>query len=489
MAAPAPRTKIVATLGPASRSPDVIRALVRAGMSIARLNFSHGSVDDHARTVANLRAVSAELDTPVTILQDLQGPKIRVGELPDGAITLVDGETVTLLPAGAYEGRPGSVPIDYPDLATDASAGARVLLDDGLLELRVEDIAPPAIRCRVVTGGRLASRKGVLLPDTDVGLPSITQKDERDLAFGLSLDVDWIALSFVRRADDIRALKSLLDRHGARIPVLAKIEKPQAVDNLDAILAEVDGLMVARGDLGVEMRPEKVPMIQKRIIRACNQRGIPVITATQMLESMIREARPTRAEASDVANAIIDGTDCVMLSGESAVGRYPVRAVEMMARIAREVEPSVRWTHHAPAESDETHAVAQAIEAIDRTLALGCIAAFTLTGYTARLVSAQRPRAPVIALTPSRKVYHELNLLWGVKPLLIDHEARTLERLLRLAETTLRERGLAAPGDRVLIVAGMPVGEPRGTNLVKIHTMGAAAGESSGAESGAIIKP
>jgi len=352
-----------------------------------------------------------------------------------------------------------------------------VLLDDGLIELQVEAVDPPAVRCRVVTGGLLKSRKGVLFPDTELSVPSITEKDERDLAFGIEQDVDWVALSFVRQADDVRALKDRLARAGAQIPVLAKIEKPQAVDNLDAILGEVHGLMVARGDLGVEMSPEKVPMIQKRIIRACNQRGTPVITATQMLESMIREARPTRAEASDVANAIIDGTDCVMLSGESAVGRYPVRAVEMMARIAREVEPGVSWTHHPPAETDDTHAMAQAINAIDRTLTLRCITAFTMSGYTARLASAQRTRAPVVALTPTPKAYHALNLLWGVRPLLITHDARTVEDLLALAERALVERRLAAPGDRVLVVAGLPMGQPRGTNLVKIHTIAGMMGQ------------
>jgi len=466
-----PRTKIVATLGPASRSAEVIRRLVHAGVSVARLNFSHGSYDDHARTVATLREVSSELDTPVTILQDLQGPKIRVGQLADDGLSLAEGDTLALVPEGEAAGQAGAVPVDYPRLAEEVRPGAQVLLDDGLIELRVDEVTPPAVRCRVVTGGLLQSRKGVLFPDTELSVPSITEKDERDLAFGIEQDVDWIALSFVRTADDVRALKARLARAGARIPVLAKIEKPQAVDNLDAILGEVQGLMVARGDLGVEMRPEQVPMIQKRIIRACNKRGIPVITATQMLESMIREARPTRAEASDVANAIIDGTDCVMLSGESAVGRYPVRAVEMMARIAREVEPDVVWTHHPPAETDDTHAMAQAINAIDRTLTLRCITAFTMSGYTARLASAQRTRAPVVALTPTRKVYHALNLLWGVRPLLIAGEARTVEDLLALAERTLVERQLAAPGDRVLIVAGLPMGQPRGTNLVKIHTI------------------
>ena len=323
-----------------------------------------------------------------------------------------------------------------------------------------------------MAGGVLKSRKGVVLPNVALTIPAMTEKDYQDLEFGILQDVDWIALSFVRRAADICVLKSFLAAKGAQIPVLAKIEKPQAVENLDEILDEVNGLMVARGDLGVEMSPEKVPMTQKRIIRACNVRGIPVITATQMLESMIHEPRPTRAEASDVANAILDGTDGVMLSGESAVGMYPVRAVEMMARIAREVEPDVQPISRPRAEEDATHALAHAITAIDRTVSLRCIVAFTSRGYSARLVAAERLQTAVIALTPSRKTYHGLNLLWGVKPVLTTRIANNFEDLLFLTETTLRERGLVNPGDKVLIVAGLPMGQTGGTNLVKIHSIG-----------------
>jgi pyruvate kinase len=400
----------------------------------------------------------------------LQGPKIRIGQLPQGEITLAEGAALSLWPIENYHGQVDGVPIDYPLLAAEIQRGAPVLLDDGLLELVVEEIASPAVRCRVVAGGVLKSRMGVVVPQASLSIPSLTDKDRRDVEFGIAQDVDWIALSFVRCAEDIRALKSLLSEKGARIPVLAKIEKPQAVANLEEILAEVQGLMVARGDLGVEMSPEKVPLAQKRIIHACNSRGIPVITATQMLESMIREPRPTRAEASDVANAVLDGTDCVMLSGETAVGKYPVRAVEMMTRIIREVEPTARWTNHPPAQNDATHALAQAIHTIDQTLRLRCIVAFTTYGYTARLVSAERTRAPVIALTPQRKVGHALNLLWGVKPVLIDRGALTFEELLNLAETTLRQRNIAAPGDQVLIVAGLPMGQTGSTNLIKVHT-------------------
>jgi pyruvate kinase len=346
-----------------------------------------------------------------------------------------------------------------------------VLLDDGLLELSVVEAAGSAVRCRVVEGGLLKSRKGVALPDTSLQLPSLTEKDRADLKFGVALGVDWIALSFVRRGADVRALKQLLSAEGATVPVLAKIEKPEAVDHLDEILDEVDGLMVARGDLGVELSPERVPMIQKWIIRAGSHRGIPVITATQMLESMIHEPRPTRAEASDVANAILDGTDAVMLSGESAVGKYPVKAVEMLARIAREVEPHVPESDYAPTARDETRVLAQAIHAIDRAMPLRCIAAFTTSGYTARLVSAERPQAPLVVVTARRNVYFALNLLWGARPLLAERQATTADDLLALTETVLVENQIAAPGDKVLIVAGLPTGRAGGTNFLKLHTI------------------
>jgi pyruvate kinase len=471
MTPPRPRTKIVATLGPASSSPEVLRELVRAGMSVARLNFSHGSHADHERMVRLLRAVGQELETPLTILQDLQGPKIRIGQLPQGETTLVAGQTLTFVPEAEYRGQADCLPIDYLHLGAEAKRGDQVLLDDGLLELRVEETAGSAVRCRVVEGGLLKSRKGVALPHTSLRLPSLTDKDRRDLKLGVALGVDWIALSFVRRGADVRALKELLAAEKATIPVLAKIEKPEAVDHLDEILDEVDGLMVARGDLGVEMSPERVPMIQKWIIRAGSQRGIPVITATQMLESMIHEPRPTRAEASDVANAILDGTDAVMLSGESAVGKYPVKSVEMLARIAREVEPHVPEGDYAPTGRDETRVLAQAIHAIDRAMPLRCIAAFTTSGYTARLVSAERPQAPLVAVTPRRNVYYSLNLLWGTRPLLAERNVATADDLLALTETVLLEKQIAAPGDKVLIVAGLPTGRAGGTNFLKLHTI------------------
>lgn len=469
---PTHRTKIVATIGPASRSPEVVKRMVEAGMSVARLNFSHGSYDDHAQTVALLRRVSQELDTPVTILQDLQGPKIRIGQLPNGFMPLVEGETLRLVPIDDFTEQPNTASIDYPFLAEEAEPGTQILLDDGLLELTVTEILGNAVQCQVVKGGALKSRKGVNLPSLDLRLPSLTDKDLQDLEFGITQGVDWVSLSFVRKAEDIRRLKNLLEAKGADLPVIAKIEKPQAIQNLEAILDECDGVMVARGDLGVELSPAKVPMLQKHIIRRCNQKGIPVITATQMLESMIQNPRPTRAEASDVANAIIDGTDAVMLSGESAVGEFPVQAVEMMARIATEVEPEIQFVNNPPATSDETHALSEALNAIDQVLGLRCIAAFTSSGYTALLASGERPKALVVALTPTLSVYHRLNLIWGVKPILLDSEEDTFEAMAQQAEACLLDRQLVQAGDRILILGGIPTKKVGGTNFLKIQTIG-----------------
>jgi len=466
------RTKIVATIGPASKSPDIIRQMVNAGMNVARLNFSHGSYEDHAETVKLLRQVSEELDTPITLLQDLQGPKIRIGYLPSEEIELVDGELLTFVPVDEFDNQPHTVPIDYPYLAEEAETGAEVLLDDGLLELKIETIQGNAVQCRIIEGGILKSRKGVNLPSLTLRLPSLTEKDEQDLDFGISQGIDWVSLSFVRRAEDVQALKALLVEKGAaEIPVIAKIEKPQAIANLESIINECDGLMVARGDLGVEMNPERVPILQKQIIRMCNQKCIPVITATQMLDSMIHNARPTRAEASDVANAIIDGTDAVMLSGESAVGKFPIKAVQMLSKIASDVEPEIEFKNYPPVLSDETHALTEALNTIDKILNLKCIVSYTSTGYTAILAAAERPKVPVVALTPDRNVYHRLNLVWGVKPVLLEHHVNSFEGLIDLAQDKLLQRKLAQIGDKILIVGGIPANTARGTNFLKIHTL------------------
>ena len=466
------RTKIVATIGPASSTPERLKQMVQAGMNVARLNFSHGSYEDHARMVSLLRSVSQELDTPITLLQDLQGPKIRVGQLPQGEITITKGAKLTLLPLSEFDSQSNTVSIDYPYLAEEAQPGTQVLLDDGLLELKVETVKGQAVTCTVVEGGVLKSRKGVNLPSLKLRLPSMTEKDQKDLEFGLSQGIDWVSLSFVRQAADIRFLKDFLAaRSSSDVPVMAKIEKPQAIANIDEIISECDGLMVARGDLGVEMSPEKVPLLQKEIIRKCNRKNIPVITATQMLDSMINNPRPTRAEASDVANAIIDGTDAVMLSGESAVGKFPVKAVEMLAKIAEDIEPSLKFVNNPPAKTDETHALSEALNAIDQTLDLACIATFTRSGYTALIASGERPKAPVIAFTPDPKVYHRLNLIWGVKPILLERKVETFEELTRQAQTHLRQKNLAKLTDKILIMGGIPTQTAGGTNFLKIHTL------------------
>jgi len=465
------RTKIVATLGPASETPEVIWRLIGAGMDVARINFSHGTHEEHARDIANLRSISHELDTPVTIIADLQGPKIRVGNLPGNALTLTADSIVTLLPEADFTGQPATIPLDYADLADVATTGMRVLLADGVFELKVIDVTGRGVRCRVIEGGVLNSRKGVNLPEVNLPLPSLTEKDKRDVEFGIAHEIDWFSMSFVRTAEDVRELKKFLATNGARIPVIAKIEKPQAVTHLDEILEEVSGVMVARGDLGVELSPEKVPMLQKQIIERCNQNGLPVITATQMLESMIHEPHPTRAEASDVANAIIDGTDAVMLSGESAIGEYPVRAIQMMERIACEVEAQTEFKKYAAKEANNSWALSEAVASIANIIKLRSIVVLTTSGHTARFVAAERTKTPVVAITRDARVYHALNLFWGIRPLLVETKPNTFEELVKQAESILRDRKLVNSGDKIVVIGGVPVGRPGGANFLKIHSI------------------
>jgi pyruvate kinase len=465
------RTKIVVTIGPASDSPEMIRKLLLAGMNVARLNFSHGNYTDHAKRITHLRSAAEELDLPLMLLQDLQGPKIRVGDLPAEGLLLNAGAFLTLMPITNYTGQPNTVGIDYAYVAEEAEPGTQVLLDDGLLELQVKTVNGNAVQCQVVEGGLLKSHKGVNFPTLNLRLPSMTEKDKQDLDFGLEQGVDLISLSFVRKPEDIQTLKALLKEKGAAIPVLAKLEKPQAIANLEAIIDECDAVMVARGDLGVEMSPEKVPLIQKQIIKLCNQKGIPVITATQMLDSMIHNPRPTRAEASDVANAIMDGTDAVMLSGESAVGDYPVEAVRMLARIAIEVEPSIQFVNYPPNRTDDADAISEALHAINDAINLQCIVAFTETGYTAKLASEERPTVPIVAYTPNPKIYCQLSLNWGVRPVLLKEFKDTLADVLSQMEADLIQRNFAVPGDRVLVMGGIPFGKAGSTNFLKIHTI------------------
>ncbi len=459
------RTKIVATIGPASNNPETIRALIKAGLSVARLNFSHGSYEDHAHTVATFRQIAQELSAPIALLQDLQGPKIRVGNLPQ-PLTLEVGQELALLPLQLWQNAPQTIPIDYALLSQEARSGNRVLLDDGLLELVVLEVRNESTICRVVRGGILKSRKGVNLPDIEISLPSMTPKDFADLEFGLSQGVDWVSLSFVRQARDIAALKETIQGLGYDVPVIAKIEKPQALAHLDEIIAIADGIMVARGDLGVELSPEKVPLAQKAIIKKCNRHGIPVITATQMLESMIENARPTRAEASDVANAILDGTDAIMLSGESAVGKYPVQAVEMMVKIAREIEAVYHPVNDPPETKDTTHAICEAIHTIEEILTPKAIVVFN--SYSARLVAAERLRTPVYGVTTQASIFYRLNLLWGVIPLLVE----SIGSLVKQVESRLCAENVACDGDQILIVGGSSLLASQDTNFIKIHRLG-----------------
>ena len=467
MAAEIRRTKIVATIGPASSTLEQVRALVEAGMDAARLNLSHGTHDDHAASAATVRAVQAELGRPLALIADLQGPKLRIGDLP-GPRNLVTGEEVTIV--GEQAARDGELPIAPAAVSEMLRPGNDVLIDDGLVRLAVEDVSGGRARARVVTGGVVTSHKGVNLPGVPIPIPSLTQKDLVDLDFALGLGVDFVALSFVRAAADVRDLQAIIRQHGSPARVIAKIEKAEAVDALDEVLAEADALMVARGDLGVEIGAATVPLIQKRIILRCLEAGKPVITATQMLESMIEHAEPTRAEASDVANAILDGTSAVMLSAETAIGAHPVEAVRTMDSIARAVEPSMGYRHQLPEASVETdvrRAMSNAATDLAEALGAKVILAATATGRTASQIARLRPRRPMIGLSHHQTAVQQMALEWGVLPLLMaatedveDLWARTIE--------TARSSGLVEPGDLVILVAGTAVNLSGSTNVIKV---------------------
>ncbi len=467
------RTKIVATAGPACESLPVLEAMMDAGADVIRLNMSHGSQEQHAATIARVREAAANREQPVALLLDLCGPKIRTGRLKGGRpVALEAGQRITITTED-IEGDARRVSTTYAALPQDVRAGDRILVADGAIELRVLRAGDSEVECEVVFGGALGEHKGINLPGVALSAPCLTSKDYDDLRFGLEQGVDLAALSFVRRAEDVRTLRREMERTGRAAPIIAKIEKPEALDALDAILDAADGVMVARGDLGVELSPEKVPAAQKRIIREANRRGKPVITATQMLESMIDSPRPTRAEASDVANAIIDGTDAVMLSGETAVGRFPVECVRMMERIAREIEDAGAAWEHAPKAfepaGDLSHAAVAAGVAAARDVRAAAIVVFTLSGRTAELVSQRRPRAPIVAFTPDEAVYRRLALRWGVRPFRIEIGENT-DALIREGERRLLELGLARPGDTVVCIAG--VSPLRGAaNMVKIDRL------------------
>ncbi|MCC6143712.1 MAG: pyruvate kinase [Candidatus Hydrogenedentes bacterium] len=487
------RTKIVCTIGPASNSDERVRSLLMAGMNVARLNFSHGSHEEHAEQYHRLRTAAEDLGANLAIMMDLQGPKIRTGPMRNG-------EAVEL-----HEGRPFTITVDdivgdetrtsttYKQLHQDVVKGSRILLADGMLELYVNSVVGNDILCTVVRGGFLGQHKGINLPGVRVTEPSMTAKDKEDLEFGLQLGVDYVALSFVRSPDDIRGIKAFIRERGGKAGVVAKIERPEAVQHMEAIAALSDAVMVARGDLGVEMDFEEVPEIQKRLIHTCNELGVPVITATQMLESMVNHPRPTRAEVGDVANAIFDGTDAVMLSGESAAGQYPVEACAVMAKIAFKADaemasapPAERWVrlrssnlsdrknHNLPPDArHETlaDAIGQAVVRMAMSLKLKRIVCFTRSGYTALALARYRPPVRITAITNSEETQRRLALLWGVYAYLSE-DVTGVDDMVKAVEAILLDQGLARQGDTVAIVAGTPLAVGGRTNLLKLHTLG-----------------
>jgi pyruvate kinase len=471
MAAPVPRrTKIVATIGPSCASPEMLRELIAHGVDAARLNLSHGTHEDHAARAQLVREAQEEAGRPIAIIGDLQGPKIRVGDL-DAPMTLERGGEVIVVADGS-SGDDGELPVAPAVIGDVLHPGHEVLIDDGLVRLRVEEVVAGRARCGILVGGRVSSHKGVNLPGVPLPIPSLTRKDMDDLEFALELGVDYVALSFVRSAADVHDLKALIEQAGSHAHVIAKIEKAEAIDALDAVLAESDAVMVARGDLGVEIGPALVPLVQKRIILRSLERGKPVITATQMLESMVHHPEPTRAEASDVANAILDGTSAVMLSGETAVGEYPIQAVATMDSIARAVEPSLGYRHEIPeATEDPTIGNAVSNAACDIAEALGARAMLvpTFSGKTASTVARLRPRRPIIGLTHKDWALRQMALEWGVTPLYVP-EAMDVAELWDRSIIAARETGLVEQGDTVVITAGTAVNIPGTTNLIKVET-------------------
>ncbi len=471
------RTKIVATLGPATSTPERIAGLIRAGMNVARLNFSHGTHAEHAARIAMVRRAAAEAGRHVAILQDLQGPKIRTGPLENGQpVELVAGQRFVIT-TEPIVGNANRVSTTYRALPLDVRPHDRILLSDGLIELVVISHTDTEVETEVVHGGRLREHQGINLPGVRVSAPAATEKDFVDLAFGLEQGVDYVALSFVRRASDVREVKEFIRRAGKQTPVIAKIERPEALDVLPEILAEADGIMVARGDLGVEMPPERVPIVQKQIIAAANQAMLPVITATQMLESMIHNPRPTRAEASDVANAILDGTDAVMLSGETAAGAYPIEAVQMMALIADAVEDALTGSSHSTSPRWEIttaqstpRAIAAAACTIANTLPVRFIVVLTQSGASARLVSHYRPQVPILAFCPSEETARRTSLYWGVTPIVIEARDR-LDELEQQIVRYMRDMGIVRRGDLIVLSGGHPVYRYGPTNFLKVITV------------------
>ncbi len=470
------RTKIVATVGPACADAAGLKKLIENGVNVFRLNFSHGTLEQKAEWIETIRELSRSVKRAVSILGDLQGPKIRCGLMKDGGQILTAGQQVVVTTRDIL-GENGLIPTIYRNLPQDVRPGDQILLDDGNLELKVVGNDAEDVRCEVVTGGLLKDRKGINLPGVNISVPALTAKDLDDLAFCIDQNLDWVALSFVRHADEMHDLKRRLYERKSPMGIIAKIEKPEAVENFTAILEASDGIMVARGDLGVEIQPERVPLIQKRIIHECNVRGKPVITATQMLESMINNPRPTRAETSDVANAILDGTDAVMLSAETASGDYPFEAVAVMDRVARDVEADASLPRRSVLPEGgaeyrpQSEAIGQAACQIADTVGARAILAFTQTGGTAALVAKFRPRVPVLAVTPSQHVRRRLALYGGIFSMRVDIEGSTEAQILAV-EAAVLAQGELKRGDTVVITMGSPISAPGTTNLIKVHRLG-----------------
>ena len=473
------RTKIVSTMGPATSDEKTVRGMMQAGMDVARVNFSHGNRATHAQTIGLVRRLAADEGRLVAIMADLQGPKLRIGEIAAGHVDLSEGDEFTLT-TRPVRGSSGAVHFPHSEVFRDLTVGQRVLLDDGQIELQLVGKTGTDLLCRVVTAGSLSSNKGVNLPGAQLSISSLTEKDRQDALFAAEQGVDFLALSFVRQPTDVLELRHCLQKHNADLPIVAKIEKPEALRVFDEILAISDGVMVARGDLGVETPPEEVPFHQKEIIRAANCAGKPVITATQMLQSMIERPYPTRAEASDVANAILDGTDAVMLSGETAVGAYPVKAVQTMSTIAANAEehlPQDRWTQLASSRTDVkshhpvTEAISQATVEVALAVGAAAIVTSTVSGTTARMVARHRPSMPVIAATPNPRTLHHLALVWGVQPVLVEGFEHTDEMIQVTVEAACK-LGIVSWGDVIAITAGIPFGGRGKTNFLKVHTVG-----------------
>ncbi|MCL2699879.1 MAG: pyruvate kinase [Defluviitaleaceae bacterium] len=471
------KTKIVATLGPSSSDIETIKELIKAGLDAARINFSHGTYESHGEVIDRLKEAREALDAPIPLILDTKGPEIRIKTFEKDSIFLEQGATFTLTTED-ITGDETKVSVTYADLPKDVNVGGRVLIDDGLIELTVKSLTDTDVVCEVVNSGYLGSRKGVNIPDVYVNLPSLTEKDIEDIKFGIKQGFDYVAASFIRSASDVSAIRDVLERNGGDdIRIIAKIESREGVDNIDAILEVADGIMVARGDLGVEIPPEEVPLVQKVLIEKANHKGKPVITATQMLESMVSNPRPTRAEANDVANAIFDGSDAIMLSGETAKGKYPVESVRMMARIAQTAESSVQYRddlaehHHETFQANITNAVGYAACTTAADLNAACIAAVTDQGFTARMISRFRPECPILAITPVERVWRQLNLVWGCVPALAGI-IQGSDEVFNAAVKKSMETNLASEGDAVVIAAGVPVGIAGTTNTMRVVIVG-----------------